>query len=214
MKLTGGAIDGSSTTVGSPSPQAVEQARWRGWFYRAVATDPQAAVLEFGAPYVRHWFPDVVTGDPAGLSFAAPGPTFGTVILHATLAGCPTLTEAFRAAHRALEPRGVAVVAGYNRWRHRQCVMDAPCASPSEFRHAARDAGFTDVSLYLARPDLDYPDCMIAADRRSAQAYFRFELAVRRSRGRLRHPFVRSFAAMLDIPRWVEPCIIVIARKC
>jgi hypothetical protein len=194
------------------SPEDPSTGWHRGWFYRAVATDPQLPVLAVDAPFVSRWFSNVCGSASLREVDADPG-TFGLVVLHRTLGGLPTLRLAFQSMHSLLCPGGVAVVAGYNRMRIRSRTgRGVPLATRRGYLRGAREAGFVDARAYAVRPNLDRMTLVIALERGSADRFFSAELAARRAAGRIRPGWVdRMYARAAP---WLEPFYVVVARKC
>jgi hypothetical protein len=190
----------------------------RGWFYRVVAPDSELAVLEMGAPFVRNWFANVVSGDLGMSQWRLPSaPRFAMVILHSTLGGCASITEALRAAHGALQPGGIAALAGVNRLRvpiARGAGAARPTATAWGYSHAARAAGFAEVSLYGAQPSLDDPVDVFSFAPASSRAFFQHEALARKSSGRDRFASARTLLARAGLAPYLHPFFVVIARKC
>ena len=189
----------------------------RGWFYRAVAPDPDKPVLAVGAPFARRWFPNVIDGTLSGASATYPLASFGLVIVHSTLGGCPSLVGALRAARDVLAPAGVVVLSGYNRLRPEEGIASAaeiPRATLWGYRHAARTAGFGDVELFVARPTLETFASAFSTARASARAFYRFELASRRASGNASWTRVREWMTTCGVAAWAESAFVVVARKC
>lgn len=187
----------------------------RGWFYRAIAANPQAQVLAVGAPFARRWFPNFIEGtlQPAVAAKAQ----FPLVIVHATLGGCPSLEAALASAHALVAPRGSLVLSGYNRVRTRHDASEAKClprATPWGYRHLARRAGFREVDVFAVRPGLDDFTFVLSTARRSARAFYRFDLAAQLAAGQARWPTVRRLVAHAGLATWFEPGFVVLARKC
>jgi hypothetical protein len=194
------------------SPEDDSTSRHRGWFYRAVATDPELPVLAVDAPFVCRWFANVRESTSLRNVDASPG-KFGLVVLHRTLGGLPTLALACKAMHSLLLPGGVAVIAGYNQLRGRSRTgNDVPLATRRGYLRRAREAGFVDACAYAVRPDLDAVTLVIALERTSADRFFRAELAARRAAGHMRPAWVDRWYARAA--PWLEPFYVVVARKC
>ena len=190
----------------------------RGWFYRVIAPDPERAVLEIGAPFVRNWFSNVVSDDLGMPPQRLPsGPRFAMVILHSTLGGCASIAEALLAAHGALQPGGIAALAGVNRLRvpiARGAGATAPTATAWGYCRAAKTAGFAEVSLYAVRPSLDNPVDVVCLAPASSRAFFRREALARKSSGRDRFAPARTLLAALGLTPYLQPLFVLIARKC
>lgn len=188
-----------------------------GLFYRIIAPGPDEAVLEIGAPFVRNWFSNVVTGDLRSLRRAQPlGPRFALVILHSTLGGCTSIVEAFTAAHSVLEPGGIVAVAGLNRLRRpvaRNSDATVPRASAWGYRRAAMQAGFAQVDLYVVQPDIDRPAYAISMAPVSARAFFRHEFMARKTSGRDRLPIARALLAKLNLAPYLQPFLVAVGTK-
>jgi len=189
----------------------------RGLFYRIIAPGPDLAVLEIGAPFVRNWFSNVVTGNLHSLQRApSVGPGFSLVILHSTLGGCTSIAKAFAAAHSVLEPGGIAALAGVNRIRRpvaRNSDATVPRASAWGYRRAAVQAGFAQVDLYVVQPDIDEPAYAISVAPASARAFFRHELMARRTSGKNRLPLARAVLAELNLSPYLQPFLVVVGTK-
>lgn len=197
----------------SVSPAAASgEALRHGWFYRAVAVDGDARVLAIAAPFVGRWFANVVHDSSLAGVAAQPG-TFGLVVLHGTLGGLPTPARAFEAMHALLATDGIAIVAGFNRWRTiAGARAGVPSATTRGYLRAARGAGFSDTRIHFARPDLDDMTLVVTAEPRSAYAFFRSECATARAAGRTRPTWLaRPYARVAS---WLEPFYVVVARKC
>jgi len=189
----------------------------RGLFYRIIAANADVPVLEFGAPFVRQWFSDVVSGDAHGLASLVTQPAaFAMVILHQTLGGCASVAEALRAAALVLEPGGTLAFAAANRIGVgiRPGMNEAaPRATPSGFRRAALRAGFTNVEIFVIRPDLEVPDYAVSTARRSARAFFDHEALSRQASGRDRWLLARAAVARLDLAVLLEPYLMIVAKR-
>ena len=195
---------------------SVHEPDCRGWFYRVVAPDPELAILEIGAPFVRNWFSNVASCDSGALCRQpSPTPRFAMVILHLTLGGCASIVEALRASHGLLEWNGIVALAGVNRLRVPHAAgAPVPRATLWGYRSAARRAGFPRVDLYFAQPDFDESIHVVSIASASSRAFFRHELAARDVSGRNRLPLARKLLAELNLASQVQPYYFVIARKC
>ncbi len=206
----------------APCPKTAAECRiggqdHRGLFYRILAPRPDVAVLEIGAPFVRNWFSNVVTGNLGSLQPALPvEQRFALVILHSTLGGCTSIAEAFAAAHNVLDPGGIVALAGVNRFRGlvaRKSDATVPRASAWGYRRAAMQAGFARVELYVVQPDIDDPAHAVAMAPASARAFFRHELMARRASGRNRLPIARAVLAELNLAPYLQPFLVVVGTK-
>ena len=189
----------------------------RGWFYRTVAPGPDKPVLAVGAPFARRWFPNVTEGSLFDASATYPPASFGLVIIHATLGGCPSLVGALRAACDVLAPSGVVVLSGYNRLRPEEGIgsaAESPRATPWGYRHAARTAGFGELELFVARPTLETFTSAFSTARASARAFYRFERASQRASGSARWTRAREWMTPSGLAAWLESAFVVVARKC
>jgi hypothetical protein len=190
---------------------------YRGWFYRAIALDPDAPVFEAGAPFAENWFSNVDSANTCSLrdQHAA---NYAMVILHATLGGCASITEALIAARTALITGGVVALAGANRiattLRSARAERYLPTATPWGYRRAARRAGFACPELFVVQPDLDQAACVVSMARPSASAFFRHEAAGRKASGRSRFPWVRSALATSGVAAYLQAFFVMVARKC
>lgn len=186
--------------------------RFRGWFYRAVAIDPASRVLAIGAPFVGHWFANVVADTSLAGASARPA-TFDIVILHRTLGEQPTLERALQAIHGLLAVDGVAIVAGYNRLRRLAATQRSePRSTKRGYLQAARATGFSDVRIYSARPDLDTMRLAVALEPASVTPFFGFQCAAARAAGRMRPAWLDRWYARAA--PWLEHAYVVVARKC
>lgn len=189
----------------------------RGLFYRIVAPGSDLAVLEIGAPFVRNWFSNVVTGDLRSLQRAlSVGPRFALVILHSTLGGCASIAEALAAAHSVLDPGGIVALAGVNRLRApvaRKSDTTVPRASAWGYRRAAMHAGFAQVDLYVVQPDIDEPVYAVSTAPASARAFFRHEVMARKASGTDRFPLARAVLAELGLAPYLQPFLVVVGTK-
>lgn len=199
------------------SPGTNDPVQRRGWFYRALAPDPDSEVFAVGAPFMRRWLPSVTLGTFADTLRSPPQRPFSMVIVHGTLGGCPSLIDAFKSAATLLAESGIVVLSGYNRLRERKdrSASEAfPRATAWGYRRAARRAGFRDVELFVARPALDDFTIAFSTAYACARAFYRLELASRRGAGRLRWSRVRSCLATCGIASSIEPVFVVVAKRC
>ena len=212
----------SRTVAEDPADESIgartrDESDRRGLFYRIIAADADVPVLEFGAPFARQWFSDVVSGDARGLASLVTQPArFAMVILHRTLGGCASVAEAFRAATLVLEPGGTLAVAAVNRIgvgiRPRMNEA-APRATPRGFGRAALRAGFAHVEIFVVRPDLEEPDYAVSTARRSARAFFGHEALSRQASGSDRWLLARAALARLDLAVLLEPYLMIVAKR-
>ncbi|MEP6997746.1 MAG: hypothetical protein ABI900_08860 [Betaproteobacteria bacterium] len=211
------ATSASSASSGTANARLTDEPDHRGLFYRIVAAGPDLPVLAIGAPFVRNWFSHVETGDLRALWRRLPtAPRFAMVILHSTLGGCVSIAEALLAAHAVLEPGGIVALAGVNRLRAamtRNMDTTAPCATPWGFRRAATQAGFEQVDLYVAQPDLDEPAYVISTAPASSRAFFRHEVVARKASGRDRFPVARTVLAELNLAPYLQPFFVMVGKK-
>jgi len=218
MPMTGPFIVGDAPSCECARARAADKADHRGWFYRVVAPDSELAVLEMGAPFVRNWFANVVSGDPGMPQWRLPSSTrFAMVILHSTLGGCASITEALFAAHGALQPGGIVALAGVNRLRvpiARSADATTPTATAWAYSRAAKVAGFAEVSLYAVQPSLDDPVDVVSFAPASSRPFFQHEALARKSSGRDRFASARTLLASAGLTPYLHPFFVVIARKC
>jgi hypothetical protein len=218
---------GNASPFGSDceNPSEVEQPLatvpddYRGWFYRVIAPHSNIAVMQNGVAVADRWFSNVVSGDTDALTRPPPAsPSLDMVILHGTLGGRPSVGQALRAAHGLLHRGGIVALAGYNRLhvalRNPTLESHFPRATLWGYRIAARSAGFSEVSVYAARPDFDAPTFVVSTDRASARAFHRLELEARAVSGGVRFRRLRSAFVELHLASHFQACFIVVARKC
>jgi hypothetical protein len=222
IRTLGTVISPSLTDAEHPAAESIsshtrDQSDRRGLFYRIIAADAGAPVLEFGAPFVRQWFTDVVSGDARGLASLVTQPAgFAMVILHRTLGGCASVADALQAAALVLEPGGTLALAAVNRIGvgiRPRTNEAAPRATSSGFRRAALRAGFAHVEVFVVRPDLEDPDYAVCTSRRSAHAFFDHEALSRKASGRDRWPLVRGALARLGLAVLLEPYLLLVAKR-
>jgi SAM-dependent methyltransferase len=191
---------------------------YRGWFYRVVAPNSAIVVVQSTAVVADRWFTHATSGDADFLLQSPPAvPSLDMVILHGGLGGCTSVGAALRAANRLLRQGGIVALAGHNRstW---------PCEMPRQqsrstrdalgLLRAARNAGFSNVSVYAAQPDFDAPNAVVSTDRASARAFYRFELEARAASGRVRFRRFRSAFIASNLAPHFQACFIVVAQKC
>ncbi len=192
---------------------------YRGWFYRVVAPHSDIAVMQAGVPVADRWFTNVLSGNTDALiQPPRASPSFEMVILHGTLGGRSSVGQALCAAHGLLRPGGIVALAGYNRLhvalRNPAVGTHVPRATLWGYRLAARNAGFSKVTVYVARPDFDAPTFVVSTDGASALAFHRFELEARAVSGAVRFRWFRSAIVELRLAPYIQACFIVVARKC
>jgi len=206
--------DPANESIGAPTRG--ESGR-RGLFYRIIAANADVPVLEFGAPFVRQWFSDVVSGDAHGLASLVTQPAaFAMVILHGTLGGCASVPDAFRAAATFLEPGGTLAFAGANRIGvgiGRRANAAATRATLPGYRDAARRAGFAHVEIFVLRPDLEEPEYAVSTAWPSARAFFRHEALSRQASGQDRWPLARTLLARLNLAVHLQPYLMIVAKR-
>lgn len=191
----------------------------RGWFYRALAPDPDCNVLEVGEAFAGNWFSNVGRcSDLSVVAADAQAKRFDMVLLHNTLGGCATLKGAIESAHGLLCQRGVLIVAGKNRFgtdsRHASPDESVPRAAGWVFRSLMSGAGFESVVLYAVYPNVIAPVHIVHCDRRSAREYFH---GMFRTRTRSRwSPMRLAMAALieLNLMPYLQPDFIVVGKKC
>jgi hypothetical protein len=199
------------------SARQTDEPDHRGLLYRVVAPSSDQPILEIGAPFVRNWFSQVETGDLRALRQRLPtGPRFAMVILHSTLGGCASITEALLAAHDVLEPGGIVALAGVNQLRAalaRNVDMSTPRATAWGYRRAAIRAGFQQLDLYIVQPDLDEPAYAISTARASSRAFFLHEAIARKVSGRARLSVARMALAKLNLTAYLQPYFVMVGNK-
>jgi hypothetical protein len=192
---------------------------YQGWFYRVVAPNSAIAVVQSTVAVADRWFTHATSGDADFLLQSPPAvPSLDMVILHGGLGGCTSVGAALRAANRLLRQGGIVALAGYNRvhlaLRNATAAGHAPRATLWGYRVAARNAGFSNVSVYAAQPDFDAPNAVVSTDRASARAFYRFELETRAASGRVRFRRFRSAFIASNLAPHFQACFIVVAQKC
>ena len=175
--------------------------------------------MQTGVVVAERWFTNVVSGDPGALVRSPPAsPILDMVILHGTLGGRSSIGQALRAAHGLLRRGGIVALAGYNRlypalWNP-ALEGHVPRATLWGYRFAARSAGFSNVSIYSAKPDFDAPTVVVSTDWASALAFHRLELERRAVSREVRFRRLRSAIVELHLAPHFQACFIVVARKC
>jgi hypothetical protein len=192
---------------------------YRGWFYRVVAPHSAIAVIHSASAVSDRWFTNAVQGDSDFLLGAPPTtPNLDMVILHGALGGCSSIAKALRGAYRLLRQHGIVALAGYNlvhlTLKNAAPERHLPRATLWGYRRAARNAGFSKVSIYAAQPHFDAPTAVVSTDRASALAFHRFELQARAASGKVRFRWLRSAIVESHLAPHLEACFIVVAQKC
>lgn len=188
-----------------------------GWFYRALAPGGGCAVLEVGDANAGAWFSDVTRGTLGGPQAPPAHPRFDAVLVHATLGGCATLSEALARAHGLLRPGGAIILLGVNRLRPgnaQRVAAAAPRATAWGWRRALSRAGFADVGLYVAHPPGTDAVYMIDVRRRSARAFFRSELEGRQWPVTSPKRWLFTGLVELGLMPYLQPGFVVAGRRC
>jgi hypothetical protein len=190
-----------------------------GWPYRALALNPDGAVLEVGDALARHWFDNVVRSDLIDTRDAArPDGRFDLVLLHYALGGHRALAGAARAAHSVLRDGGQLMVAGENLLRHSRrrdpSIAPAPRATGWGYRMALSSAGFSGVALFAMHPEGNAPIYLIDARRHSTMNFYGASPAAQpRSRWSPTRALLSLLAHANLIPH-LQPGFLVIGTKC
>ena len=211
--MTGPFIVGDAPSCECARARPADKPDHRGWFYRVVAPDSEVAVFEMGAPFVRSWFANVVSGDPGMPQWRLPSaPRFAMVILHSTLGGCASITARLFSMCNGAPAAGrgagrVNRLGRARRRRHRRRKLRWGLFSSREVRGLG-------VSLYAVQPSLDDPVDVVSFAPASSRAFFQHEALARKSSGRDRFASARTLLARAGLTPYLHPFFVVIARKC
>jgi len=191
----------------------------RGWFYRALAPDASATVLQVGEGFAGNWFSSVMQCENLA-AFAADTTSipFDMVLLHDTLGQCTTLKGAIRSARSVLREGGVLVMAAKNRLNipdpRPAAVEGVPRATGWGLRSLMARAGFQAIVLYTVYPNIITPVHIVDCERLSAREFFRAVFQVQE--GLSWSPKRLAIAALieLNLMPYLQPDFIIVGKKC